>query len=52
MKKFIALMLIVTLSLMLCACGVLLCHALIYPPVREVFPAEKCENEPEESTEA
>ena len=38
--------------LMLCACGVLLCHALIYPPVREVFPAEKSENEPEESTEA
>jgi len=39
-------------ALLLCACGVLMCHALIYPPVREVFPAEKPKDTPEESTEA
>ena len=39
-------------ALLLCACGVLMCHALIYPPVREVFPVEKSENEAEDSAEA
>lgn len=39
-------------ALLLCACGVLMCHALIYPPVREVFPAEKTKDTPDEASEA
>lgn len=34
---------------MLCAYGVLLCYALIYPPVREVFPLDEETSEKSES---